>query len=281
MSVNLRTYPILDLVRLTSICEREEKRRERNHFQECRNSAEPDKQPRCQYCQQHVQGWCRLCHLRRVALPSIRPSVLLKPLRLLRCGPLLELEILECPRPISSGLDGRLLGWLKYSPDRGQSCLSHALLHVNTNDLHSRWTSFSPCKRMKITVPTTRTKNVRNLLGWYGRSQTDSPGMKFNGKYMTYRIMPLRLNRSNGFFRILPSLWMGSPPDLSCRPSLTRLVAFFDTSVPSKVSSSASWTMKFLDKIEIMVELSLRIRSTVVNTASGPLTKTSTASCGT
>lgn len=105
--------------------------------------------------------------------------------------------------------------------------------------------------------------------------------MKFSGRYMKYRTRALGLKPEKGVLMIFPSLAMGSPPAFSCRPSLTMLVASLETRVPSKVSSRASWRRKFLDKTLMIVELSLRMRRTVVKTASGPLTKTRIASCGT
>lgn len=105
--------------------------------------------------------------------------------------------------------------------------------------------------------------------------------MKLSGRYMKYRTIALGLNPENGDLMIFPSLAIGSLPAFSCLPSLTMLVASLETRVPSKVSSRASWRRKFRDRTEMIVELSLRMRITVVKTASGPFTKTSTASCGT
>lgn len=106
------------------------------------------------------------------------------------------------------------------------------------------------------------------------------PGMKLSGRYMTYLIRVFGVNFENGFLRILPNLPIGSWPDFNCRPSLTIPIASFATSVPSKVSSSASCKRKLREMMLTIVELSLRIRSTVVKTAKGPFTKTRIASCG-
>ena len=67
---------------------------------------------------------------------------------------------------------------------------------------------------------------------------------------------------------------------MSCLPSVTISVAFRETRVPSKVFSKASCSRKFLEITEMMVALSLRMSRTVVTTASGPFTNTSTASWG-
>lgn len=53
-------------------------------------------------------------------------------------------------------------------------------------------------------------------------------------------------------------------------------VSFLATKTPSNVSTNASAIRKFFDTNVMMVELSLRINSTVVNAASGPFTKNST-----
>lgn len=97
---------------------------------------------------------------------------------------------------------------------------------------------------------------------------------------MTYRISAFGLYFWNGLFRILPNLAIGSRPGFNSRPSLTIPVALRDTKVPSKVSRSASCRKKLRETTLTMVELSLRMRRTVVTTARGPLTKTRTASCG-
>lgn len=86
------------------------------------------------------------------------------------------------------------------------------------------------------------------------------------------------LNLEKGFLSVLPSLEMGSLPDLISRPPRTKFVAFLEMRVPSKVSRIACCRMKFLDIMLIMVELSLRTRNTVETTAKGPLVKTRTAS---
>lgn len=106
-------------------------------------------------------------------------------------------------------------------------------------------------------------------------------GMKLSGRYMKYRTRALGLNPEKGLLRIFPSLAIGSLPAFNSLPSLTRLVVSLETRVPSKVSSRASWRRKFRDRTEMMVELSLRMRRTVVKTARGPFTKTRIASCGT
>lgn len=49
---------------------------------------------------------------------------------------------------------------------------------------------------------------------------------------------------------------------------------------PSKVSTRASWRIKVLLMMLMMVLLSLSTRSTVVNIARGPLTIASIAACG-
>lgn len=95
-----------------------------------------------------------------------------------------------------------------------------------------------------------------------------------------YRTRALGVNLEKGLLRILPSLSMGSRPDLSCLPSLTTPEALRDSRVPSKVSSRASCRRKLRDTRLTMVELSLRINRTVVKTARGPLTNIKTASCG-
>lgn len=105
-------------------------------------------------------------------------------------------------------------------------------------------------------------------------------GIKLRGRYMIYRTNALGLNFSKGLRRIFPSFCMGSLPERISRPSPTTAVAFLERRVPSKVSRSASWSNHPRATVLMIAELSLRIRSTVVKTASGPLTKTSTASCG-
>lgn len=105
-------------------------------------------------------------------------------------------------------------------------------------------------------------------------------GIKFNGRYMTYRMRALGLYFSKGLFKILPRRSMGSLPDFSCRPPLTTPVAFLETRVPSNVSSRASWSRKLRDMIDTRVELSFRTSRTVVKTARGPFTKTRMANCG-
>ncbi len=107
------------------------------------------------------------------------------------------------------------------------------------------------------------------------------PGIKLSGRYMRYRIMAFGVNFEKGFFIILPSLDIGSLPDFSCLPSLTMPVAFWETRVPSNVSSKASCNKKLREIKFTMAELSFRISRTVVNTASGPFTKTRIASWGT
>lgn len=125
---------------------------------------------------------------------------------------------------------------------------------------HSYWKSANhePWRAMNTAVPKT--------------------GMKFSGRYIKYRTRALGLKRSNGLLTILPSLAIGSLPDLSSLPSVTRLVAFLETNVPSKVSSRASWRIQDREIMETTVELSLRTRSTVEKTAIGPSTKTRRAS---
>jgi hypothetical protein len=119
-----------------------------------------------------------------------------------------------------------------------------------------------PCKRTKITVPTT--------------------GIKFKGRYITYLIKAFGVNFSKGDFISLPNFAMGSLkfPDLSWRPSERIAVCLLTTKTPSNVSTKASWIRKVLESSVISVELSLRVRRIVVKAARGPLTKTSTASCG-
>lgn len=106
--------------------------------------------------------------------------------------------------------------------------------------------------------------------------------MKFNGRYITYLINALGVNFSKGDLISLPSFAMGSLkfPDLSWRPSARTAVCLLATRTPSKVSTKASWIKKVLERSVMRVELSLSVSRTVVNAASGPLTKTKTASCG-
>lgn len=66
---------------------------------------------------------------------------------------------------------------------------------------------------------------------------------------------------------------MGSDPDLIWRPSATTPVSFRAIIVPSNVSTKASAMRKFFDRIVMIVELSLSVRSMVVKAANGPLTK--------
>ena len=57
-------------------------------------------------------------------------------------------------------------------------------------------------------------------------------------------------------------------------------VCLLATKTPSNVSTKASWIRKVLERSVMSVELSLNVRRIVVKAARGPLTKTSTASCG-
>lgn len=94
---------------------------------------------------------------------------------------------------------------------------------------------------------------------------------------MIYRIMAVGLSLVNGLFSVLPSLFMGSLPDLTSRPSRTMLMAFLEMRVPSKVSRIDCCKIQFLDIILVIVELSFKTSKTVEKTARGPLVKTSTA----
>ena len=99
---------------------------------------------------------------------------------------------------------------------------------------------------------------------------------------MTYLIKAFGVNFSNGDLMSLPSLAMGSLkfPDLSWRPSDKMAVCLLATKTPSKVSTKASWIKNVLESSVMSVELSDSVNSTVETAARGPLTKTSTASCG-
>lgn len=95
-----------------------------------------------------------------------------------------------------------------------------------------------------------------------------------------YRMIAVGLNFVNGLFKVFPSLFMGSLPDLTSRPSRTMLMAFLEMRVPSKVSRIDCCRIQFLEIMFVMVELSFNTSRTVEKTARGPLVKTSTASCG-
>lgn len=76
----------------------------------------------------------------------------------------------------------------------------------------------------------------------YARSGASEgvPGIKFNGRYITYRTSSLTLKRAKGFLSAFPSLWMESPRAFSSRPSATTPEACLAIKVPSKVSIMAS-----------------------------------------
>lgn len=119
-----------------------------------------------------------------------------------------------------------------------------------------------PCRITKMTVPTT--------------------GIKFSGKYITYRTMAFGVNFSKGFLINLPSLAIGSlklPPLISL-PEASTSVWCLETRTPSNVSTSASWIKKLREMRLMIVEDSDSMRRMVVKAASGPLTKTSTATWG-
>ena len=76
---------------------------------------------------------------------------------------------------------------------------------------------------------------------------------------------------AKGFLISLPSLAIESPvPDLIWRPELRRSVVFFDSRVPSKVSTRASSTRNVLDRTVNRVDDSERVRSAAETAASGP-----------
>jgi len=93
-------------------------------------------------------------------------------------------------------------------------------------------------------------------------------------------MIALGLKRSNGLLRILPNFCIGSLPGRISRPPWTISVAPLATRVPSNVSRIASCRIQLRETNDMIVELSLRMSSTVVKTARGPLTKTMIASCG-
>lgn len=97
---------------------------------------------------------------------------------------------------------------------------------------------------------------------------------------MTYLTRAVGLNFEKGLFSVLPSLEIGSLPELTSRPSRTMVVAFLEMRVPSKVSRIACCRIQFLEMMLTMVELSLRTSKAVVTGARGPLVKTRTANCG-
>jgi hypothetical protein len=107
-------------------------------------------------------------------------------------------------------------------------------------------------------------------------------GIKFKGRYITYLINAFGVNFSKGDFMSLPNFAIGSLklPDFSWRPSARTAVCLLATRTPSNVSSKASCIRNVLERRVIKVELSLSVRRMVVKAARGPLTKTSTASCG-
>lgn len=107
-----------------------------------------------------------------------------------------------------------------------------------------------PCRKMKMTVPTI--------------------GMKFSGRYMTYRMIAFGVNFANGFFINFPSLAMESCPALICRSLETRFVHSFESSVPSKVSIRASSIRKVRERRLMRVELSLSVRRAAEKAAIGP-----------
>jgi hypothetical protein len=117
-------------------------------------------------------------------------------------------------------------------------------------------------------------------------------GIKFRGMYMKYRTSALGENFSNGEWNIFPScyesamvrppgrndsnkltLLIASPLDFTSRPADTMPLSLRANRVPSKVSTNASATIKFLESWLMMVELSLKMRTMVENAAHGPFTK--------
>lgn len=94
--------------------------------------------------------------------------------------------------------------------------------------------------------------------------------------------MALGVNFWNGLLASLPSLAMAlpAPPDLTWRSLATRSVWPLATRVPSKVSVKLSWMSRAFESTIVKVLLSLRTSRTVLSAASGPLVKTSIATCG-
>ena len=97
---------------------------------------------------------------------------------------------------------------------------------------------------------------------------------------MKYRMIAEGVNFAKGRLANFPSFAMGSFPDLIWRPPETRLVVFFETSVPSNVSVSASSMRKVLLRMVMRVELSLRTRRAALTAAKGPDVKAIIAACG-
>ena len=95
-------------------------------------------------------------------------------------------------------------------------------------------------------------------------------GMKFSGRYMTYRMIAFGVNFANGFLNSFPSRAMGSPPAWICLSLDTRFVHSFERRVPSKVSIRASSMRKVRERRLMIVELSLSVRSAAENAAIGP-----------
>jgi len=84
-------------------------------------------------------------------------------------------------------------------------------------------------------------------------------------------------NLANGDLASLPSREIESPPDLICLPPDTRFVHSLDSSVPSKVSTSASAMKNVLDSKLTRVELSLKVSKAADTAAIGPDVKAMSA----